>query len=359
VVQTSRIVSHGSRWGFESRRIGFVALIALGFARPARAQTTLEPVDLRYRAPESCPSFSQFLAEVQRSTARLRLAGGAEPARHFDVVVEADGRAGHLILEGGSKGERDVSGVDCTEVAGLLAFATALAADPDAQPPDAPTSVAAFPTPRPAPVTPVPKLAPAPIVTTERGLAPPAAQRTPRVSGRNKWSVAALGFATGASTPAVTWGAGVFGELELSAVTLAPRVRLGARYSNKTLDVTPGNVSLTNELVTLEPCSGALHYSSLSFLLCLRAQGGVRIAAGHDLPDARSQRRPVLDLGAAAHLRWRFAGVAFFELGGALLFPTVHDTVVIQRGATVYPVPGVGGLGEFALGVEFGDQPPG
>jgi hypothetical protein len=184
----------------------------------------------------------------------------------------------------------------------------------------------------------------------------------PRVRSRNQWSVADLALATGASAPAVTWGGGVFGELELGAVTLAPRFRLGADYAYTTRDAAPGSVGLSNELIVLEACSGALQRETLTFLPCLRAQGGVRVASGHDIPGARSQRRADFDLGAAAHVRWRFAGPAFFELGGALLFPTVRDDVVIQEGASaanlssVYRVPTLGALGEFALGVEFGDQ---
>ena len=356
-------MSHGFRRGYNAR--GFVAIIwiAFGFARPARAQTTLEPVDLSYRAPEVCPSFSQFLAEVQRSTTRLRLGRVGESARHFEVVVEANGRAGHLTLDGGSKGERDVNGVDCAEVAGLLAFATALAADPDAQPPDPSSGVASFPTPGPAP-TPL-ALKPPPVVAVVEPPRPVCAtERAPRARRRSKWSVADLAFASGAIGPPVTWGGGVFGELELSAVTLAPRFRIGAAYAYKSIAVTPGSVTLTNELITLETCSGVLQRSTLTFLPCLRAEGGVRIAAGHQVPDARSQQRPVLDLGVAVHVRWRFAGPAFLELGGAMLFPTVQDDVVIQQGAStsnvssVYEVPTLGALGEFALGVEFGDQSP-
>jgi hypothetical protein len=356
-------VTHASRWGFDARGIVVIALSV--FVRSARAQTALEPVDLSYRAPEACPSFSQFLAEVQRSTTRLRLGRVGESARHFEVVVEASGRAGHLALDGGSKGERDVSGADCAEVAGLLAFATALAADPDAQPPDATSGVASFPAPNPAPVTPAPKPEPAPIVAATEPRRPASAtRRLPRARSRNKWSVADLGFASGAIAPPVTWGGGVFGELELSAVTLAPRFRIGADYAYESVAVATGTVTLTNELITLETCSGILQRSTLTFLPCLRAEGGVRIAAGHEVPAARSPRRPVFDLGVAAHVRWRFAGPAFLELGGALLFPTVRDNVVIQQGAStsnvssVYKVPAVGGLGEFALGVEFGDQTP-
>jgi hypothetical protein len=49
-------------------------------------------------------------------------------------------------------------------------------------------------------------------------------------------------------------------------------------------------------------------------------------------------------------------GPVFVDLGVGLLFPTVRDRVFLAPETTVHVVPWVGGLGELALGVEFGDQ---
>jgi hypothetical protein len=366
----------GSRQaGLSPLSIVIAALLALCTARAARAQTTPEPVDLSYRAPQECPSFDEFLTEVQRSTPRLRLAKPGATARRFDVVIEPDGRVGHLAVDGGAKGVRDAHGADCAEVSRLLAFATALAADPDAQPPDAlrdtrrgaDGSVAAFPSSIPASAAPPAASTP----TQPHGEAPardvPEVTRTPSAAFATKWSAAGFGFVKGASAPDLTWGGGAFAGLELSSLFLAPSLRVGAGYDASTVTVeptgatSPGSVKLSNYLMTLEVCSGALKSVTLVALPCLRAQGGARVAAGHDLPQPTGKTRPFLELGLAGHVRWRFAGRFFAELGGALLFPTIRDRIVLdepkgQPTQVVDEKHKVGGLGELALGFEFGDQ---
>jgi hypothetical protein len=355
--------------------IVIAALLALCTPRAAHAQTTLEPVDLSYRAPEECPSFDEFLSEVQRSTPRLRLAKSGAAARHFEVVIEPAGLAGHLAVDGGAKGVRDVQGADCAEVSRLLAFATALAADPDAQPPDAlrdtrtgvDGSVAAFPA--SIPTATAPPAATAPTQPHEEAPAHdvPETTRTRSAALATKWSAAGFGFVKGASAPNLTGGAGVFAGLELSSLFLAPSLRVGAGYDASVVSVeptgatSPGSVKLSNYLMTLEVCSGALKSATLVALPCLRAQGGARVATGRDLPPPTGKTRPFLELGLAGHVRWRFARRFFAELGGALLFPTIRDTVFIEpkmADTIVYRVPWVGGLGELALGFEFGDQNP-
>ena len=334
--------------------VAFAALFAFGNERVALAEPALEPITLSYRAPEACPSFEQFFADVQRSTARVRLARDGETARRFEVSIEANGLAGQLVLGGGQGGERTVSGADCRAVADLLAFAVALAADPDAQPVEPTRGVAAFATPdsTPPPSVASPSAPEPPMAPLEPPPAPPSVVHGPRL----QWAAAGVGFVTGVDSPAPTWGGGALAELSLNAVTAAPRFRLGANYAKKTLAEDGGHVALTTTYLSFELCSGALHRGALTFLPCLRAQGGARLAEGVDLPGQRSELRGFLDLGAAAHVRLRFAGPAFIELGAALLFPTVRDNVVIRPGTTVYEVPAVGALGECALGVEFGDQ---
>jgi hypothetical protein len=334
------------------------ALFTFGAPGLARAQGAPEPVDMSYRAPDGCPSLSQFLGEVQRSTQRLRLATAAETeaARHFDVVIEA--KRGRLTVDGGSNGVREVTGADCAEVSRLLAFAAALAADPDAQEPDETSGVAAFPDPPSMPPLPAPT--PMPSAALQRAPATTRAARPPTVL-QTQWSIAAFGFAKSASAPGLTLGGGLFGALELSSVALAPSIRLGAGYDAKRVPSSPGSVTLSNDLLTLELCSNPLQRRSLELLPCVSAQGGARNATGHDLGVTRSRTRGFLDLGLAAHVRWRLADRLFAEAGAALLFPTVRDRVYVDTNSgvdTVYRIPDVGGLAEISLGVEFGDQNP-
>lgn len=339
------------------RGSALAASLLLVSERAALAEGELEPIVLSYRAPESCPSFEQFVAEIQRSSSRLRLARADETARHFEVVIEPSGNQGHLTLAGGTAGEREASGADCRAVAELLAFAVALAADPDAQPPGTTGAVATFP-----PVKDEPSAGAEPPL--DPSSAPPAVEsrvsvERPLSDNRWQWGLAGVGFATGASAPAITWGGGASVELGLNSVALSPRLRLGASYAKKTLEVTApsGSVALTSTFLTLEGCSAALRRGALTFLPCLRVHGGARNAQGQaPLPGHREVLRGFLDLGAAAHLRWRFAGPVFVEGGAALMFATIQDQIKILPGTPVYDVPAFGALGEVALGVEFGDQ---
>jgi len=334
------------------------AWLVLGGERSAFAQSALEPVALAYRAPDACPSFEEFLAEVGRSTSRLRLARKDEAARHFEVVIEDSGTEGLLELEGGNGGERRVSGASCRAVAELLAFAVALAADPEAQPPGS-SAVATFPSlgssPQASPAA-VPAAKPGPVV-----LQAPVNGASPAAPARWQWSVAGAGFATGASSPAVTWGGGGYAEVGLNSVAWAPRFRLGGNYARRTLEVQslPGEVALTTVFVSFEACSGALRRDALSFLPCLRSQGGTRKGEGLEpLPGRTEALRGFFDLGFGGHLRWRFAGPAFLEWGAAVMFPIVRHEVKVLPNTSVYEVPALGVLGELALGVEFGDQKP-
>jgi len=345
------------------REATVVSLMVFGFGLPrsARAEETVEPIDLSYQAPEGCPSFSQFLAEAQSSGARLQLARAGQVARHFRVVVEPSGRKGQLTVEGRTPGERAAIGVDCTEVANLLAFATALAADPTLLRQDAPSGTNAPPR-ESIPSSDALFAPPVSGAAAQTAIAPPLCPAPARpVAGASvgvgrQWSVAEVGLAKGANAPGVSWGGGAFGELALGSVPLSPRFRLGSSYVAKTLPQAPGTVTLSEVLLMLETCSGVLSRGAFTLLPCLRLHAGAHIAAGRDLPQATSRTRGFFELGFAAHARWHFARPLFLELGGAWLAPVVRDTVLILPNRVVYAVPAQGALGELALGVEFGDQ---
>jgi hypothetical protein len=338
---------------------GVVAWLALLAPRTARAESALGPVDLSYRAPATCPELSAFLAEVSRSTERLRLAKPGEKARRFEVVIADSGRTGRLVVEGGEQGERAVTGADCAEVSRVLAFAVALAADPDAHATtsDDTSSVAAFPTTAPTPAA-SPVSEPEFAAPPRRDRPPaefPASRRPPPAA--TSASLGGFVLQKGGGAPGAAFGAGGFGEVGLHALPLAPRLRLGVGNTGKTVDSDPGQVKFSNTFANFELCAGSKLGRLTLLLPCFRGLAGTRTAAGiHGVPNQRSETRAFLELGASAHLRRRFGGFWFLELGCALLFPTVRDRVLIAPSQFVYRVPAVAGLTEIALGFEFGDQ---
>jgi len=137
------------------------------------AATLAAPLELGWRAPDSCPDVTGA-----RATIDALLDGHApDPARRVtaDVVIEADA-AGFLarvrITDGDAVGEREVVAPTCEEVADASALIVAMAIDPrlggsDAPVPDVPQAID---TAVPVPVVPT--------ATGERTAVAPATPRT-------------------------------------------------------------------------------------------------------------------------------------------------------------------------------------
>jgi hypothetical protein len=285
----------------------------------------------------------------------MRVARSDEPARLFAVAIDDDGRHGRLTIEGEGRARvRDAQGANCAEVSRLLAFATALAVDPDAV---APSDV-------PAPPPPESGLRaisePRPLRTEGAGTAPaPRDARTdaPSSAVPLSWSLGAYALVEGASAPTPLFGGGAFGELGGKLGSIRPALRLGVGYAaSSPAFADDASVTFSSILGLLEACPTTWGTRRASFRPCLRMEGGSRLTAGHDIPEAQSVRRPWFALGAAARVRWLVAGSVFAELSGGALFPTIRDRVYLAPGTTVHEVPWIGGVGEFALGVDFGDQ---
>src|SRR5438445_5275867 len=113
-------------------------MIVLGSALAtsrARAECEIEVIRLVYQAPAGCPKVDDFLGEVRRAAPRLRVANGDEPVRVFTATLQTEGGArGRLSIEKDGRviGSRDVEGATCQDVSRVLAFAVALAIDPNA-----------------------------------------------------------------------------------------------------------------------------------------------------------------------------------------------------------------------------------
>jgi hypothetical protein len=305
-------------------------------ASTARAETAAEAVQLVYDAPPLCPSHAEFVADVRRALPELHIAEGTG-VRRFDVVIAADGRAGSLRIDRGAAGMREVEGSDCARVSRLLAFATALAIDPNA--------LAEASSPPPEPLT-----SPAQVTRED---APP----KPEISRKVRGSLAAFSLLESAAAPHATLGAGLSGLVSMASARPEPALRLGAGYASSSaarIDAT--SVTFQTLFGLLELCPATLRRGSLAVRPCLRSEGGLRITTAHDAPDARRAKRPWFSVGAAAHARLALGARWFVELGAGILFPLVRDRVLLTPDTTVHRVPAVGALGELSVGVEFGDQ---
>jgi len=116
----------------------FVLVIGLLLFWAGRGRADVEPIRISYSAPSRCPSFDEFQRQVFERTSSARLAKPGEDARLFEVRIER-GRDGLVVgrfvirEENGATVARQVSGTACSEVALVLALASALAIDPRAE----------------------------------------------------------------------------------------------------------------------------------------------------------------------------------------------------------------------------------
>jgi hypothetical protein len=244
----------------ELARIG-----SLIFWLAATARADEQPIDLAYRAPDTCPSERQFVEMVVGRAAKTLVLSERARGRKFIVTVtqqrkEASGRL--EIVAGGTTAARDVSGANCAEVVSALALFTALAIDPSA-------SIEPNPEPKhEEPRPPEPKPPPPPIM-----IVPPVDQETrrpPRERRAHRSEILvgarALGigaFQGGAPTPRALAGGGLFaqwttagyGAYRIGGTYFANSQEAGAkfRFYSARLDGCPISEPVA-PFFTFEPC---------------------------------------------------------------------------------------------------------
>jgi hypothetical protein len=323
-----------------------LAASVLSASPGARAEKSpVEPIRIEYRAEAGCPSADEFNAQVFRRTTSARLATSGELARTFIVTIErrGNGLTGSLIISqaDGTSESREVAGPGCSEVATVLALATALAIDPQAslatEPPPAPA-----PKPEPAPPPPPTKVAPA-----------PAEPEVKDVAG----FVASLGPALEAGiAPRVTFG----GTLEL-AWRAAPGEALSSAGVELTYLRAPkhevGTAETTFQFIYARPslCSMAFHWSRGSGIApCLASELGAVTGSGTGLPHAATHTRfwATVDLGVrviqSLGRHW------FVAVDGAAVLPlTRYEYVFEDPNTPVYAVPSVASFASVRFGARL------
>lgn len=332
---------------------------------PARADT--EPIRIDYRAAAGCPLPRQFHSEVFQRTASARIAKEGEPARTFIIVIERVpvGVTGSLVIRetDGATVARKVTGAGCSEVATVLALATALAIDPTASL---------------EPIEPVPSTESGPGLEPEssssaaRAGTPPSkveagdAQEGEDVDPDNAglattvfpwhWHVAmgpslALGIAPQpALGAAIALERGTFaGAAPISAfgVELAYLRGLPERVSG-------ASSSFDFFLVRPRMCVLAFVLGSARLSPCAVFELGAVSGHGSDLPRAESHTRFWASAQGAARLTLPVSAHWFFDADAALVFPlTRYQFVFRQPDTLVYPVPVVAGAFGVKLGRSF------
>ncbi|HEY3496396.1 MAG TPA: hypothetical protein VGK73_16970 [Polyangiaceae bacterium] len=325
-------------------------------APPARADT--EAIRIEYRAPESCPTAADFNAEVFQRTASARLADEGEAARTFNIVIERSGFGvtGSLVIRepDGATVARKVSGKDCTDVATVLALATALAIDPRAELDIAMPSTVESPATEP-PVT-APTAKPGPVVPpppdVEQPESPPLPPRGPK-----SWN----------ATVGPTFAFGV-----------APRVAVGGSLFIEYGDRTPGVPlsSLGLDLMYLETAPEDVAGASATFRFflarpracffalgrmrgpwlapCLGMDLGAVTGEGSDIPHHTSRSRFWSSVDGLLRFGVGLGEAFLFEVEGGFGLPITRYQFVFRNPDTsIYDVPAVTGLAAARIGVRL------
>jgi hypothetical protein len=288
------------------------------------------------------------LRQVFRRTSSARVVPESETARTFVITIHqgSPGLIGSLVIRetNGTTVAREVSGADCTDVAGVLALATALAIDPNAA--LAPVGDAAEPAPVPEAPPPRPAL-PEPTPSRPRPLEEPGDFSYGMSLGPAIEGMVAPRLAIGATAslrafrpsrlPFPSYGVDF---TALGALTSSLRE---ARVSHQFYFARPDAC-----LISLRPSD------ALALMPCAGAEIGVVVARGENVAVGATRSRLwatadfILRLHAVVSDRW------FVDLDGSLVLPITRYVFVFRDPDTpVHTVPPIAGAGSARVGYNF------
>ncbi len=325
-------------------RASLCALLLFAWAQSVSAQS-VSPIALRYAAP--CGSEPELAAEIAARTADYLPAIADEPARNFDVVIEASASAfhGRLVVRelDGSESLREVEGERCEDVLRTLAFVAALAIDPEASaPPPQPPPVE-------EPAEPSREVRPSRATRVRTRAIPPSPTERPAGWDPTMRFGAQLGLATGVAPDVAMTGAFF---VEVGATLLGATessVRLGLLRTAQDVEVEGGSAELGWWLGRLDVCPAHIAIDRVAIAPCGRFELGALDATGVGVMAARSEQRLWASIGAALRLRVAI-GLGFgLEVEGALGAPLIRDVFYFRPNTTIHRADAV--TGHFGAGI--------
>jgi hypothetical protein len=332
------------------------ALAAGGVLAPRAARAAgdaTEPIRIEYRAEPGCPTAEEFTTQVFRRTSSARLATSGDVARTFIVGIERRGNTltGSLVIRqtDGTSESREVRGPDCSEVATVLALATALAIDPKAS-----LSVDAGPSPELEPATepPHPPLKPPESKPGTLGEPTP----PPDEDAPAPWMIAVGPALEAAVAPRVAFG-GVLG--------LAFRPPGGGAISAVGLELTylatgthdVGTASSSFDFVYVRPalCSVALRWQADSGIApCLASELGAVTGSGSNVPHGSTRTRIWATADVGLRLFQTLGAHWFVEAEGSVVLPiTRYRYVFLDPSTPVYSVPSAASAAWLRIGARL------
>jgi hypothetical protein len=315
-----------------------VALLGSTRAGEALANVPVPVVRFEYHAGPECPRELDFVANLRGKAAFDVDGSGERASRTFTVTLSKrpDARPssyrGELLLRtpSGAPSIREVTGVNCIEVAEAIAVVIAIELSPEQR----------------EPAKPAPHASPE---GTKSMSSPP----------RWQWAGAAGGGFTGALADRVSAEARLSFVLRRNATALlSPEFRAGFVYADgRRVENEAGVIELRLFGVTFEGCPmRARLWQRLSLEPCAKVLLAVRAATGGppSNPTAESNTGSWIDIGGLLRALYDISDTAWIEISAEGFAPLVRDRFhTFAPGIAVFGVPGAGARGAFGLGIHF------
>ncbi|WP_438027770.1 hypothetical protein [Sorangium sp. So ce233] len=336
---------HVSRWARAASALP--ALIVAARLLPASALAAPaepRPIDLRWEAPDGCPTVDEVRSEM------ARLLGASEQRQPIEVEI-AVARAGNarlrldLRIRAPAPGERVIHGDDCASMSRAAALIVAMSIDPDAVARNAAAQPQAAAAPVPSTPPPAPDRAPR--------RPPPAAVRPPPPAERDLegtlWLSAQLEQAL---VPAVGVGLAAGGGIRggwLRADAAAGVVP----SSSSRIDGQAAGAEFRLWFLEVDACARALGRPLGVYVCALGRQHWLR-ATGRGVDEAFTRTAPIFAAGLGTLLEWRVADPLKLEAALHAVAPLRRPRFVVENlEGTVYRPPAAGLSARLGLALAF------
>lgn len=328
----------------------------------ALAATRAAEPRVSYGAVEGCPSAADFIALVHRRATHVEIVTGAADA-HVEIVRTEGGWRGTLTYGESSDSERrEVTGTTCADVTDAMAFAVAIALEPDASPAGASATSASSPPPpsSAAPATSATPTAPRPAPSA----VPPEARRPspsskPHVETEERrhliWGVGATAGAGNGVLDRAAFEYGAFADVgRLDDEGRGALARLTFVHGADSVEVGADSAQLSWNVFRLEACPWLwVPLQRLTLAPCATAGAGWVLARG-SVAQPRQSTEPWVDLGLSADLELRPFRPVLVGIAAQLVLPMLRNTYEFQAPReTIVKTPTLAAAGLLRLGVRF------
>jgi hypothetical protein len=293
-------------------------------ASAATAHATPEVVELRYTAPDGCPTRDAIEAAILARTTNVRFATPGSRVFALTLEATADGFRGTLTID--EAADKELGAQRCDDLANAFALVTALAIDPTASVLPPPPLAPSPPPPVPAPLLAAPRLEADLDAMVDAGVGP-VAMFAAVIEARMRWRDA-------------YW-------LELAAIV---------GRDGKTADGAEAHftwLAARPAACRRWPWDAWKAWASITVDACGHIELGAVHAAGDQIINERDLTRLWLAAGAHGMLAVPLHENIFAQLQLGASMPLVRDRYLFAPNVAIHETPAVTGWLVLGIGLQF------